>query len=250
MKLQTKFSAVAIATLFTVGFASASTMQIGSYGTSNSNMGNQNTAAVYQGYNSTTSDNTMVSPVVLPSSSVTTDISNTNVSNFAIWTAPEPNSSYVSYGTSEATSTGPSGPQTQSSFAPNGTYVFTSTFMDNYPSWSSGDLWVMADDTTSVFLNGNLVLTAYTGNSYPHCALDTPNCVTPVEAFLPTMDFVSGLNTLTFDVQQDASYYMGVDYAGTIVTPEPGTLFLFGSGMIGLAFALFSGKRRSQHTNA
>ncbi|MGD0796426.1 MAG: hypothetical protein ABR910_01775 [Acidobacteriaceae bacterium] len=124
--------------------------------------------------------------------------------------------------------------------APNGTYVYTDTFLG--ASTDSGTISVLADDTTSVFLNGNLIATA-AGATQSVCATATPNCTTVSTFNLPAADFDNGTNVLTFDVQQLFGGATGLDFEATIcapnspisVTPEPCSILMLGTGLLAAA---------------
>jgi hypothetical protein len=195
--------------------ARADSILLGSYGTIATNPGVSNTASTYD----------------FADSQVNNGSSSTfNISPGSTWHAPIGTSSWVSFNAS----TGP----TSSYVAPNGTYVYNTTF--NFPSADySGTLTVLADDTVAIYLNGNLILQSAgpmgPGNSYAMCSDVAPNCLTPLT--FNFTGFTAGVNDLTFDVNQVNLVNEGLDFSGSVsdsAVPEPLPLVLFGTGLIGL----------------
>jgi hypothetical protein len=136
---------------------------------------------------------------------------------------------------------------------PVGTTVdFTDTFtLIGTPSLYFGSITVLADDSASVTLNGHL-LQAVNTTQGTNCASGTIGCMTSTELTiaLPSADFVSGTNHLSFGVRQGvANTPFGLDFAGVISNttdtnrltsnaPEPSTLGIFGLGLIALSLAV------------
>lgn len=199
--------------------ARASPILLGSYGTDSLNPGVANSAVSYD-----------------PASSTVDSKSNStfDISPGTTWHAALGNSSWVSFNAA----TGPD----SSLVVPNGTYVYSTTFtLAAADAADVATLSLLADDTVSVFLNNQLIQQSGgpmgPGNTYGKCSDTGPNCVTPLTFTFTGLQ--AGINQLTFDVKQVNGSSEGLDFSGSIdpsasAVPEPASLALFGTGLLGL----------------
>ena len=130
---------------------------------------------------------------------------------------------------------------------PNGfATIFTDTFfLSAAPTAAS--LYVLADDTTSVVVNGTTIWNA-TAGPFPTCSSSEIGCLATTEGIFIDgallANLVQGTNTISFEAYQDNGSSYGLDFAGAVATPEPNALLMTGLGLGALILLGGSGRRR------
>jgi hypothetical protein len=151
------------------------------------------------------------------------------------WAVALPGSDWISYG--------PTGDHADPGYfsPPDGTDVTFTTHFILSGAITGGSLRVLADDSTSVILNGHTLIAA-DRTPGARCSHAPVGCLVSTEGVFTFAELrpylIDGTNTLSLGVVQVAGSSFGLDFAGSVddgsPTPEPATVAFLGCGLLAL----------------
>ena len=231
MKFLRKLTILGVALAASAPLASATPIQLGSYATSGSNLGNANSSMSVTGVDLTSGFPNGLGTLTAPSSSSTYAL-NPN----GVWASALGNSTWVGIASS-------SGPGSGSGFVnpAYGYYEFQTTFdvtVSTYRAHSTCSPTIPSRCSSTAISSFPSAFSART----PPASQNPTGCLTATETSLLFTDLsLNAANTLDFIVEQagtvsgsSGSDPSGVDFnASLAATPEPGSFFLLGTGLLG-----------------